>query len=190
MIVKKIILINIIVYLICEIFSIYGYHLDNLFALYPITSDYFSPFQLITHLFIHGNIEHLFFNMLFFFLTGPEVEELFGKKFLSFYLLSGVFSSGLYCLGANSGLIGASGAVFSVIAVSLITTFKNENFKKFISLKLKFIFYVFLIITELYYSLNPQTDLIGHWAHIFGVVFGIIYYLKFKFAHPEGQFDK
>ena len=108
--VKKIILINLTVFGVCHIFTLWGLHLENLFALYPVNTGYFSFYQLVTHLFIHANPEHLFFNMLFFLIAGSEVEEFLGKKFLSFYLLSGIFSSGLYCLGTNAGIIGASGA--------------------------------------------------------------------------------
>lgn len=184
-VVKKIILINLSVFGICSIFSIWGLHLENIFALYSVNSEYFSFYQIITHLFIHANPEHLFFNMLFLLITGPEVENYFGDKFLKFYLLSGILSSGLYCLGVNSGIIGASGAVFSVVTVSLFRTFKDENFKLYWSLKFKFLFFLFMVLSEFYYVINSSDDNIGHWAHVFGVIFGASYYLYNKFAQPE-----
>ena len=76
--VKKIILINLLVFGVCHIFTFWGLHLENLFALYPVNTGYFSFYQLVTHLFIHANPEHLFFNMLFFLIDGSEVEEYFG----------------------------------------------------------------------------------------------------------------
>lgn len=176
--VKLILLINLLVFGICSLFNFYGLHLENLFALYPVTSDNFSLYQLVTHLFIHGNVEHLFFNMLFLLICGPEVENYLGTKFFSFFILSGVFSSGLYCLGVGVPIIGASGAVFSVIALSIITTVSDKQFKNLISLKLRVIFFLSLIISELYFVIISQADNIGHWAHIFGVIFGILYYKK------------
>ena len=173
--VKKIILINLAVFGVCHIFTLWGLHLENLFALYPVNTGYFSFYQLVTHLFIHANPEHLFFNMLFFLIAGPEVEEYFGKKFLSFYLLSGIFSSGLYCLGTNAGIIGASGAVFATITASIFISMKNKSYKNYFSLKFRNLFFIFFILFEFYYALTSN-DNIGHWAHIFGVIFGIVYY--------------
>jgi membrane associated rhomboid family serine protease len=179
-VVKKIILINLAVYGICDIFSIFfGLHLENLFALYPVNSDYFSFYQLITHLFIHADPEHLFFNMVFFLISGPDVEKYFGNKFLSFYLLSGVFSSGLYCLGSNTGIIGASGAVFATITASVLISIKNKDYKSINSkwvLKFRSLFFIFFILSEFYTATFYTNDNVGHWAHIFGVFFAIGYY--------------
>ena len=110
----------------------------------------------------------------FFLIAGPEVEEFLGKKFLSFYLLSGIFSSGLYCLGTNAG-IGASGAVFSTITASIFISMKNKSYKKYLSLKFRNLFFIFSILFEFYYALTSN-DNIGHWAHVFGSMFGILYY--------------
>jgi membrane associated rhomboid family serine protease len=115
--------------------------------------------------------------MLFFLIAGSEVEEYFGNKFLSFYLLSGIFSSGLYCLGTNSGIIGASGAVFATIAASIFISMKNKNYKKYFSLKFRNLFFIFSILFEFYYALTSN-DNIGHWAHVFGSIFGILYYIS------------
>jgi membrane associated rhomboid family serine protease len=193
--VKKIILLNLIVFGICQISSIFGFYFENILALFPIYSSDFSIHQLVTHLFVHADTTHLFFNMLFFLIVGPEVEELFKNKFLSFYLLAGIFSSGLYCLGSNSGIIGASGAVYATISVSIINGFSKINLKeifiqKFVNLiQFRNIFFLTLIIVELYYCFVNSNDHIGHLAHIFGVFFGLIFYWKFKFAHPQTNYD-
>lgn len=183
-VVNKIILVNIIVFLVCNLFIYYGLHLENLLALYPIDSEFFSPFQLITHLFVHVEWNHLFFNMLFFYVVANEVESIFKNKFLSFYLLSGLFSSGLYFLGTGGPIIGASGAVFATITVSILSTMKLKNFQyKFIenfSLNFRNLFFSFGIIYELYLSLFGETDDVAHWAHIFGVIFGVIYFFNIK----------
>lgn len=60
------------------------------FQLYAPYSDKFQPVQLITHMFMHGGISHLFFNMLALFFLGPFVEQKMGaKRFLIFYLVCG-----------------------------------------------------------------------------------------------------
>ena len=175
--VSKILIINIVAFGILNFLSIYGLYFDNILALYPVTSNYFSPYQLITHLFIHGNIEHLFFNMFFLLVFGTEVEKFLGKKFLSFYLFSGIFSSGLYCLGVDGAIIGSSGAVFAVMSASIFISLRSERYKKLVSLKLINIISISLIILEFYYVIVGTNDNIGHWAHIFGSIFAIIYLL-------------
>lgn len=184
-VVLKIILINFFIFGLINFLSIWGIHLENLLALYPLSSKYFNLFQIITHLFTHYDPEHIFFNMLVFFLVGPDVEKYFGDKFLKFYILSGIFSSGLYCIGATSAIIGASGAIFATVGASILITFKNENFKNFISLKFKNLFFILIVLTEIYYAITETNDQIGHWAHIFGVIFGIIYFIKFEYDKPK-----
>ncbi len=175
--VSKILIINIVAFGILNFLSIYGLYFDNILALYPVTSNYFSPYQLISHLFIHENIDHLFFNMFFLLVFGAEVEKFLGKKFLSFYLFSGIFSSGLYCLGVDGAIIGSSGAVFAVMSASIFISLRSERYKKLVSLKLINIISISLIILEFYYVIVGTNDNIGHWAHIFGSIFAIIYLL-------------
>jgi len=59
-------------------------------AMFYPTSEYFTPYQIITHMFMHGGISHLFFNMFAVFMFGPPLENLWGaKRFLFFYLFTG-----------------------------------------------------------------------------------------------------
>jgi membrane associated rhomboid family serine protease len=61
------------------------------FALYFPKSDAFQPWQIITHMFMHGNVTHILFNMFALWMFGTAVEQIFGtKKFVIFYLLSGL----------------------------------------------------------------------------------------------------
>jgi membrane associated rhomboid family serine protease len=65
--------------------------LTNLFALHHLLSPLFKPWQLITHLFMHGSIFHIFFNMYALWMFGSILENLWGpKRFLIFYLLCGL----------------------------------------------------------------------------------------------------
>lgn len=61
------------------------------FALYFPKNDLFQPWQIITHMFMHGNFMHIFFNMFALWMFGTSVEQNFGtKKFLFFYISSGL----------------------------------------------------------------------------------------------------
>lgn len=79
---------------------------------------------LVTSMFIHGGLEHIFFNMLFLYLLGCMVEKRLGKaRFLLFYLASGVLAGLIYVASASSfgvpgniPAVGASGAIFGVLA--------------------------------------------------------------------------
>jgi membrane associated rhomboid family serine protease len=67
------------------------------FALYDFQSEKFRPYQLITHMFLHGGWGHLFSNMLSLFIFGPLLEYRWGgNKFLTFYLITGLGASLLY----------------------------------------------------------------------------------------------
>ncbi|HSI90966.1 MAG TPA: rhomboid family intramembrane serine protease, partial [Adhaeribacter sp.] len=67
------------------------------FALYNFESSKFRPYQLITHMFLHGGFSHLFMNMFSLFIFGPMLEHHWGSnRFLTFYLITGLGASLLY----------------------------------------------------------------------------------------------
>lgn len=60
------------------------------FALYFPQNPMFQPWQVLTHMFMHGNFMHIAFNLFALWMFGTAVEQIFGwKKFIVFYLLSG-----------------------------------------------------------------------------------------------------
>jgi len=60
------------------------------FALYFPKNLLFQPWQVLTHMFMHGDVMHILFNMFALWMFGTAVEQVFGwKKFITFYLLSG-----------------------------------------------------------------------------------------------------
>jgi membrane associated rhomboid family serine protease len=64
--------------------------LDKMLGLYYIGSPLFQPWQLVTHMFMHGNLTHLFLNMFALFMFGGPIERAFGsQRFLIYYLATG-----------------------------------------------------------------------------------------------------
>ena len=64
---------------------------NDLFALHHYKSTEFRPYQLVTHMFMHGGIFHLLFNMLALWMFGTMIENVWGpKRFLVFYLVCGL----------------------------------------------------------------------------------------------------
>lgn len=81
-------------------------------------------FTLVTSMFLHGSFLHIFFNMLFLFVFGPDIEYLCGHvRFLAFYLLCGLVG-GIAQIsiapGSHIPAIGASGAIAGVLGAYLI----------------------------------------------------------------------
>jgi membrane associated rhomboid family serine protease len=64
--------------------------LDIMLGLHYIGSPLFQPWQLVTHMFMHGGIWHLAVNMFALFMFGAPVERVFGsQRFLAYYLATG-----------------------------------------------------------------------------------------------------
>ncbi len=93
-IVRNLLLINILVFTLDSLFSL---HLASVFGLRYFSSEAFRPYQLLTHLFVHGSLRHLFSNMISLLTLGTSIEYVLGsRKFLAFYLFTGIGASLLY----------------------------------------------------------------------------------------------
>lgn len=90
--VKHLMIINVILFIASLVFrSSLNIDLDRWLALYYIGSDNFRPWQYLTYMFMHGSIEHIFFNMFALWMFGYILENLWGtKRFLIYYLLCGI----------------------------------------------------------------------------------------------------
>lgn len=91
-IIKNLLIINVLVFVARQTIQTDSYTpMDNLFALHTWQSPLFKPWQFVTHLFMHGSIEHIFFNMFALWMFGSVLENLWGpKRFLTFYIVCGL----------------------------------------------------------------------------------------------------
>lgn len=181
---RNIIIINIIVWLACYVFKSLVLYL----ALFPIQSGYFNFYQIVTFMFTQVDIGHLFFNMFAVFMFGRILENYWGaKKFLIYYMICGV-GSGLvqllvcYLTGSIQPTIGASGAVFGILlAFGMI--FPNAPLMIiFLPIPIKAKYFVILYgIIELFLGIgNFRWDNIAHFAHLGGMLFGLIMILFWR----------
>src|SRR6187402_1090298 len=91
------------------------------FALWPIGSERFWPWQVVTYAFLHGDMFHLFFNMLGLWMFGSELERLWGDKRYLQFLLAGVLAAAAAQLvitaltGSRTPTVGASGGLFALL---------------------------------------------------------------------------
>ncbi|MBC2607723.1 rhomboid family intramembrane serine protease [Pelagicoccus albus] len=69
----------------------------RLFALYFPYNDRVHIWQLVTHMFMHGNLAHIMFNMFGLYTFGIHLERIWGaKRFLIFYFLSGIGAAAIF----------------------------------------------------------------------------------------------
>ncbi|MBL7697078.1 MAG: rhomboid family intramembrane serine protease [Chitinophagaceae bacterium] len=91
-VIKNLLIFNGLVFLAQTIFGNNAFDpVNNLFALHDIRSEFFRPHQFVTHMFMHGDIYHILFNMLALWMFGSILENVWGsKRFLIFYVLCGL----------------------------------------------------------------------------------------------------
>jgi len=87
-VVKNLLIINIAVFILARFFL---KDLVYYLSVYFIKSDFFKPYQIITHMFLHYDFTHLFFNMFALFMFGQVLEYYTGsKRFFILYFVSGL----------------------------------------------------------------------------------------------------
>jgi hypothetical protein len=141
-------------------------------------------------MFVHGDVFHLVFNMLFLYLSGPLIEDVWGRPFfLVFYLAAGLVAAWLFVLQYPTlaiPLIGASGAVAGVLGAMLVrhpqTRIRILWLWGFVVRRFSMPAWVVLPIWvggELLWAwvmdaIAPESGGggVAHWAHVFGFAFG------------------
>ena len=139
---------------------------------------------LITSLFLHGGWMHFLGNMLYLWIFADNVEDKLGiRKFIFFYLISGIFASltqAFFNISSEVPMIGASGSIAGVLGAYLYYFPKAKVLVLipfFIIFTIKVQAYVLLIFWFLYQFLNlSNVDSSVAWlAHIGGFVFGYFF---------------
>ncbi|QZT35607.1 rhomboid family intramembrane serine protease [Halosquirtibacter xylanolyticus] len=150
--VKGLLLANVIMFALSYIF---GDVFMKLFALYIPASEYFFPHQFITHLFMHGSISHIFFNMFALWMFGKILEQVWGsKRFLVYYFVTGLGAALLHTLVNYYELHS-----LNVAGQALLNTPTPQLFESFVH---KYIQYPSKGLTELVYEFanNPDSETI------------------------------
>lgn len=91
-VIKNLLIINVLVFLAQSTIGKGGvFNMEAIFGLHHVRSPLFQPWQIITHLFLHGGFMHLLYNMFALWMFGAELEYMWGpKRFLTFYFLCGI----------------------------------------------------------------------------------------------------
>ena len=94
-VVKQLLIINIIFFIGSQFVPV----AEGYFAMYYFQNPMFKPWQPLTHMFMHGGIAHIFFNMFALYSFGSALEHFWGgKKFLFFYISCGLGAAALHTL--------------------------------------------------------------------------------------------
>ena len=161
------------------------YSLQHIFSFNSdIILSIIKPWTFITYSFIHGNIMHLFSNMLVLFFAGKMLEGFLGKKrILSTYIIGGLAGAIFYLISHNIfplllekgdiPMIGASASVFAILTALAIYV---PNYEVFLfgafKVKLKYLAAIWIGLDVLNIGSN---DGIAHFAHLGGAIWGFVF---------------
>lgn len=91
MVVKNLLIINGLLWLATFVMQNQGVDLSHYLGLHYFGSTNFKPYQIVTYMFMHGGLEHVFFNMFALWMFGNVLENYWGsKRFLIFYMATGI----------------------------------------------------------------------------------------------------
>ena len=160
----------------------------SLAAFFP-TSKYFYPVQVVSNMFMHGGIGHLFFNMLSLFFFGSLVESTLGsRRFFGLYFACGIGALLVYWLGLWWGagfevagvnpaipVLGASGAIYGVLLAHAYIAPDTVVYLLIppIPLKMKYLA-PGLIALDLWGGFSGAQTGTAHFAHVGGALIGLV----------------
>ncbi|MFC1551413.1 rhomboid family intramembrane serine protease [Candidatus Latescibacterota bacterium] len=192
--VKALLIANISIFAATVLIPYRGWNLY--FGLIPVLAvKKFMIWQLFTHMFLHGNFSHLFWNMFMLWMFSTELEYNWGSRdFLKYYFICGLGGGVLVVLTAMIGLssavvptVGASGAIFGVlVAYGLMWPNRMIFIMGILPMKAWHMVLIFGGF-DLLKGLSGNAGGIAVFAHVGGGITGYIY-LKYGWkimAHVE-----
>jgi membrane associated rhomboid family serine protease len=159
--------------------------LYGLFVLYPpsqgigflpLEPGVFYPWQMVTYMFLHGNFNHLFFNLFALWIFGQQIENQWGtRRFVTYYFLCGIGAAMFHLVLAPNPVLGASGGVFGILLAFGMLFPNREIFLLFppIPIKAKYLVIGYGAFELLNGVLSLSTG-VAHFAHLGGMVAGFI----------------
>ena len=140
--------------------------------------------QLVTYIFLHGDISHLLFNLFALWMFGGELENFWGsRKFLGYFFFCGIgagISTVVFTLLLTPQyqvvpVIGASGAIYGIL-LAFGWFFPNRPIMVYFLFPLpaKYFVIIFGFLEFIYFSRGGGGG-ISHVTHLGGLLFGLIY---------------
>lgn len=215
---KNLLIINVLCYFGIIVANRYGIDLKDVLGLHFFLASDFKLFQLISYMFMHADIQHIFFNMFAVWMFGRTLEQVMGpKRFLIYYMVCGI-GAGLvqelvqyiqYSMewshydAVNTGLsvipmdeylnlmttVGASGAVYGILLAFGMLFPNSQMFVFPLPFPIKAKFFVIgYAVIELFSGLGSSGDGVAHFAHLGGMIFGFFLIMYWRKKNNNGQF--
>jgi len=197
----KIILVNVILYFVFMILISRNPQFLDYIAIKPsniLAGNYLWTF--LTSMFMHGGFFHLFANMFSLFFIGSLVERILGaRRYLSFYLISGLVAGLFFVLASfiflgdfETYAVGASGALFGLVGFLIVITPNLPVYLLFIPIPIKMKYAGPGMLVLLWLISIAGNVPIGNMAHLGGLLVGLIYgfYLKSKYKNKTNYLSK
>ncbi len=203
----RLIYLNIAIFILITISAVAGFLMNNpetsdkILNLFSVPSSFIAliqrPWTIITYMFVHKDIWHILFNMLWLYWFGSIfLEYLDQRKLVAVYLLGGITGSIVYILSfnifpafkgvvADSVAIGASASVMAiVIAIAAYVPDYTVQLFLFGRVKIKYMALAIFVLTSVMdFSVNAG----GKLAHIGGALFGYFYTLNLRQGRDIGK---
>jgi rhomboid protease GluP len=129
--------------------------------------------RLVTPLLLHGSILHIAFNMYALYSVGPGLERRYGPiSFITLYLIGGLWGNTASFLFSANPSLGASTAIFGLIAAQGVYIYKNRFLLGQAAQPL-LVNVVVVIVINLLFGLS--TSGIDNWGHLGGLLGGLFY---------------
>ena len=213
---KNLLIINVLCFLGAMVARRYGVDLNDMLGLHFFLASDFNPAQLITYMFMHANFQHIFFNMFAVWMFGRTLEMVWGpKRFLFYYILCGIgagliqegvqwvdyvvnlsqyerVNTGISIISMNEYLnllatVGASGAVYAILLAFGMLFPNSEMFIFPLPMPIKAKYFVIgYAVLELVLGITGG-DGIAHFAHLGGMLFGLILIIYWRKKNGGGQ---
>ena len=165
-VVKNLLIINILLFIATGILQSPPLNIDltKILGLHYWRSELFSPWQIISYMFMHGNIPHILFNMFAVWMFGTHIENRWGsKRFLNYYLLTGFGAAFLHYLIIHFQIINLESVMnYDQIMIILNEGIVPEGISRGSAQKLFFLY---------------NTPVVGASGSLFGILlaFGVLF---------------
>jgi len=170
--VKRLLIANVVVFFITMVYQDFFF---EWFAFAP-SKVLTQPWGAVTYMFLHGDLMHLFVNMLVLFFFGPPLEARWGSPdFLKFYVICGLGGVALSFLFVPAWIVGASAAIYGLmLAFAMNWPEAPIYIWGIFPVKAKWLVGV-LFLVSLMSAFGGGGGNIAHFAHLGGIITGFLY---------------
>jgi rhomboid-like protein len=185
--VKNLLAINVLMFIMTMVLA-NKFDLYAILGLHYVEAPGFRPWQFVTHMFMHGGIGHIFFNMFALVMFGSKLEFFWKpKRFFIFYFVAGLGAAAMQTLftyyqlqtgqlSAYPLTVGASGAIYGLLVAYAMYWPNTELYIMFIPVPIKAKYAIIgLVVLDLFLGVgNFSWDNMAHFAHLGGALLGFI----------------